>query len=251
MAEATSQIRSVDEARRRVHASATTYSDIVDALGYYVPGGRVLHIGSAHIDLAEQLDAAGFRVMGLDPGESSDDAPRSRRVSVETLTLEAFRDCYGRLVVGAFDAVTLVHVLEYAPEPARVIEAAATFLRKGGVVCVRTRNDGIAHRMAPRDVSAARTAAAQDAIHAFDFDALSAMLERAGFDVVHGLADFPVELMELVADADLRGQDRGRWCHDRRATLEIALPPATRALLASALAVAGLGSNCLVFGRKR
>lgn len=105
-------------------------------------GARVLDVGCGGGLLAEALAARGAHVTGIDPAEENlavarEHAQRSalaidyRCVQVEALAAE---------MIGQFDIVTCLEMLEHVPEPALIVRACARALRPGGTAVFSTIN---------------------------------------------------------------------------------------------------------------
>jgi 2-polyprenyl-3-methyl-5-hydroxy-6-metoxy-1,4-benzoquinol methylase len=113
--------------RRR---EATALRRTVDA------GAEVLEVGSAAGDLMVPLRNAGFRVTGVELSDYAATIAREQHhLDVHTGTL-ADAPLDGR----SFDAVIMRNVIEHVPDPKGDLERAATLLRPGGVLILRTDN---------------------------------------------------------------------------------------------------------------
>jgi len=99
-------------------------------------GGHVLDVGCGNGLFVAEAAAAGWQASGIDLDAPAVAAGRSigLDLAVERIEDRALRE------PGAFDAVTLSHVLEHVPDPVAFLRAARTLLRPGGVVWVATPN---------------------------------------------------------------------------------------------------------------
>lgn len=99
-------------------------------------GAEVLEVGCAAGDLLVPLREAGFRVTGV---ELSDHAATTARtlhhLDVHTGTISS-APLEGR----SFDAVIMRNVIEHVPDPKGDLEKAASLLRPGGLLVLRTDN---------------------------------------------------------------------------------------------------------------
>ncbi len=107
------------------------------------PPGRFLDVGCGGGHLLALARAAGWEVAGVDP--SADGCARARAqygLQVEAAPLEA-----AALAEASFDVVTLVNVLDQAPDPLALLRAARRALRPRGLLIARVPN-GDFHRAA-------------------------------------------------------------------------------------------------------
>jgi SAM-dependent methyltransferase len=98
-------------------------------------GAEVLEVGCAAGDLLIPLRDAGFRVTGVEISDHAATIARGRHLDVHTGTL-ADAPLAGR----TFDAVIMRNVIEHVPDPRGDLEKAASLLRAGGLLSLRTDN---------------------------------------------------------------------------------------------------------------
>jgi SAM-dependent methyltransferase len=99
-------------------------------------GAEVLEVGCAAGDLLVPLREAGFRVTGVELSEHAATTARTRHnLDVHTGTI-ASAPLTGR----SFDAVIMRNVIEHVPDPKGDLEKAASLLRPGGLLVLRTDN---------------------------------------------------------------------------------------------------------------
>jgi 2-polyprenyl-3-methyl-5-hydroxy-6-metoxy-1,4-benzoquinol methylase len=99
-------------------------------------GAEVLEVGCAAGDLLVPLREAGFRVTGVELSDHAAATARTRHhLDVHTGTI-ASAPLAGR----SFDAVIMRNVIEHVPDPKGDLEKAASMLRPGGLIVMRTDN---------------------------------------------------------------------------------------------------------------
>lgn len=99
-------------------------------------GAAVLEVGCAAGDLLAPLRDAGFRVVGVELSEHAATIARARhQLDVHTGTL-----ANAPLAARSFDAVIMRNVIEHVPDPGGDLERAASLLRPGGLLSLRTDN---------------------------------------------------------------------------------------------------------------
>lgn len=235
--------------REREWLRATLHADILHLIQEHAPGRRVLDVGCGTGELLLFLKEGGCDVRGTEPSEQAAAAARARGLEVHTLPLEEYA---ARCGSGTLDAVTLVNVLEHVPQPAALLRAAREAVAPGGIVCTRVPND-----FSPLQRAAARKLglgeywlAVPDHINYFDYVSLARLLVGSGFETIHAQGDFPMEVFLLMGEDYVRDAQVGARCHERRRSLEEALPAQVRRRIYAALAREGLGRNCLTVARR-
>jgi SAM-dependent methyltransferase len=101
------------------------------------PSGRLLDIGCGNGDWLRDMARLGWIAEGLEPDEAAVAAARASGVRVTQGTLaDPDLDAYA----GAFDAITLSHVIEHVHDPAEDLRRIFRLLRPGGLVWMATPN---------------------------------------------------------------------------------------------------------------
>jgi SAM-dependent methyltransferase len=99
------------------------------------PGGRLLDVGCGAGDWLCEMRARGWAGQGVDVDAAAVETARARGLDVRLGSLEA--QAYPD---GAFDAVTLNHVVEHLPDAAATLRECRRVLRPGGMLVVATPN---------------------------------------------------------------------------------------------------------------
>lgn len=237
----------------RAWLRTTLYSDISYLLNQYAPGKRALDIGCGTGEFLIYLKENGFDTTGIEPSSDAVVDAESRGLTVYNSTLEEFVENYRSSDIGAFDAITLLNVLEHVPNPTHIIEITRLLLNPGGIICVRVPNDFSEIQSAAQKQlnKEAWWIAIPDHINYFDFHSLHALLERLEFEVIYSQGEFPMELFLLMGDDYVGNPEVGSKCHQKRIRFEAAIPGELRRRMYQALAEVGVGRDCLVFGRLR
>jgi 2-polyprenyl-3-methyl-5-hydroxy-6-metoxy-1,4-benzoquinol methylase len=148
-------------------------------IGPYVPGGRLFDVGAAGGAFVLEAGAAGYAASGVEPSPAFAAFARDHvGVDVRTGTVED-----AELEPGAFDVITLWHVLEHLHEPAATLARLRDALRPGGHIAIEVPNAGstIARAMGPA------WPMLQPDVHVAQYtpDALAAVLRAAGLEPAH------------------------------------------------------------------
>jgi len=101
-----------------------------------VPGGRLLDIGcGAGEFLYLARERYGYQVAGVDFNEEAVHLARTL-YGIENVVCGSWPAAAEAVAQGAFDRVTMFHVVEHLEDPVKAIRAAVTALRPGGLLAV-------------------------------------------------------------------------------------------------------------------
>jgi SAM-dependent methyltransferase len=101
------------------------------------PGGRLLDVGCGSGAFLAQMAELGWRTEGIDPDPAAVAGAREAGLSVTQGTLA---DLDPAEHAGAFDAITLSHVIEHLHDPAGDLRRIDLLLRPGGLLWIATPN---------------------------------------------------------------------------------------------------------------
>ena len=119
-----------EEAGRRVTARC-----VLELVARHVPSGRLLDVGCGHGLLLDEARRMGYDVLGLELSRAA--AGHARDVlglPVSEQPVEAFAAAASE----RFDAIVLADVIEHLEDPVAALDACASLLAEGGVLCVIT-----------------------------------------------------------------------------------------------------------------
>ncbi len=141
----------------------------------FQPAGRLLDVGTAGGAFVLEAGAAGYDASGIEPAPTFAEAARELGLDVANATLES-----ADLAPGAYDVITLWHVLEHIEDPIGALAHVRAALKPGGVFALEVPNAGsgigkamgTAWPMLEPEVHVGQYTAA----------ALRRLLRRAGFD---------------------------------------------------------------------
>jgi 2-polyprenyl-3-methyl-5-hydroxy-6-metoxy-1,4-benzoquinol methylase len=237
--------------REREWLEEGMYTDIVDTLRELRSGERLLEVGCGTGEFLDFARRHGFEVAGIEPAREAVQKAAEKGLNVHGVTLEGFVE--QRPVAGQFSAVVLLNVLEHVPDPVATVRRCRDLMAPGGGICIRVPNDFTELQEAARNRLNKDEwwVAFPDHINYFDFTSLRRLLEAMNFEVVYAQGDFPMEMFLLMGDDYVGNPDVGNQCHERRVRFDMGMPPALRRRIYRALAEAGAGRDCLMFGRLR
>lgn len=135
---------------------------------------RLLDVGCGDASFLEAAIAAGWQGSGCDYDPVTVRNALARGIEVREGGIEAWAD-----QIGAFDAVTISHVIEHVHEPKATMSLACKLLRAGGMIYVETPNlDALGHQIYGRDW---RGLEPPRHLVLFNWQAMRRELTRAGF----------------------------------------------------------------------
>lgn len=230
------------------------YGDRYDALEEHLGPDRrtLLDIGSGPGFFLLHGKERGWQVRGIEP--SGQAAAHSRGLGLEVEN--AFYSSDTATGLGRYDAINMSEVLEHIPDPAAFLSLIHDHLEDEGLLCVVVPNDFNPFQVVLRDsMDFEPWWVGPHHVNYFDFESLTGLFERSGFEVVHTEATFPIDLFLLMGDNYIGNDDVGRIAHGRRKTFESNLAAGGRNDLKRdlyrRLAEMGLGREIVLVGRKQ
>jgi len=225
------------------------YTDIVEVLGEIAPGRRLLEVGCGTGEFVAFSQEHGFSSVGTEPAVEAAERAMAKGLTVHKMKLDKF---VAEFPAEQFDVVVMLNVLEHVPDAVRTLRQCERFLVPGGILCIRVPNDFTEIQTAAREKIGADPwwIAVPDHINYFNFASLRQTLGQLGFETVYAQGDFPMEMFLLMGENYVGNPEVGGRCHARRVQFDLGLQPQLRRKIYAALAAAGVGRDCLVFGKR-
>ena len=214
---------------------------------------RLLDVGAGPGFFLKTAASRGWQVLGIEPSRQA--AAHARGLGVEMV--EGFFNAETAATLGRFDVVHLNNVLEHVPHPREIVSLARDLLTPGGVICLNVPNDFTPFQQSARTTLTLSEwwVAPPHHLNYFDFESLSRLVTRLGFDVRERSTSFPMELFLLMGLDYTKDGELGRACHNQRKRFDLSLEQAgfkeTRRAFYRALAAAGLGREAVVVAVKK
>jgi SAM-dependent methyltransferase len=159
---------------------------LLEGLDVLRPGKRALDVGCSSGAWLKLAASAGLVATGVEVGEATAEAARSRGLDVHTGTLE---QTLPELAEQRFDLITFWDVLEHLRDPRRELAQAMELLSPHGIVAATFPNVEGWYPRATYRLLARRTGVweyPELPLHLYDFSPATArrLFERAGYSVV-------------------------------------------------------------------
>ena len=152
-----------------------------------------------------------------------------------------------------FDVAVMINVLEHVPDAVRTLRECKQVLGNPGRNPLYPRTQRLYRDSSSGPGEDSRCPwwiAVPDHINYFNFESLRQLLDRLGFETIYAQGDFPMEMFLLMGENYIGNPKVGSSCHARRVQFDLGVPPELRRKIYSALGQAGVGRDCLVFGKK-
>jgi SAM-dependent methyltransferase len=230
------------------------YADVEDSLARAAGDvrGRLLDLGAGTGDFLEYAIEQGWSAEGIEPSGLAAVRAQERGLQVVNTTLESFL-ANSPESEQAYDAVSMLNVLEHVPDPVAFLVDTRRLLRPStGVVCLSVPNDftDLQRAVNRRHNLGEWWIAVPDHLNYFDYQSLDRTLEGCGFRTAERTGTFPMEFLLLLGFDYVSDPKVGGEAHRRRISFEAALPHEVRRKLYQAMANAGFGRNCVVTARR-
>lgn len=233
-----------------------SHGDVLAEIGsHMVPGtGRkLLDIGCGGGLFLEAARAAGWQVLGVEPGRAAVEHCRSKGLEV----LQNTFDGAAPELPGPFDVIHLRNVLEHVPDPLAMVAKAASLLAPGGLLVVIVPNDYNPIQKALREQEGYRPwwVAVKHHLNYFNFESLERLASRHGLAPVSRFCSYPIDLFLAMGDNYIDTPSLGRESHLKRVRMETLFEKSglasTRRALYRSFAEAGLGREACVIARRK
>jgi SAM-dependent methyltransferase len=223
---------------------STEYEDANILFSQYFPNGKLLDIGCGTGEMIKYMKEIGYDTYGIEPSTIACEKAKAKDLNIFNCDLFNFP-----LNNQKFDIINMTNVLEHITEPIKVIEKCKNMLNKNGILRIKVPNDfnefqlEIVNKLNKDEY----WIAVPDHVNYFNFESLTNVLNYEGFEVIHKMADFPMELFLLMGDDYITDSKLGKACHQKRQKLERNLSNGLRRKLYSAFSNIGLGRNLIIY----
>lgn len=227
------------------------YADRYDVLEQKTTGRRILDIGSFLGFFLEVGQKRGWEVLGIEPSTPA------RKIALENNipTKEGLFEQYSPDELGLFDVINMSLTLEHIRNPKSVLTTIKHYLKPNGLIVIEVPNDFNPLQEAAQKVLDLHQywLAPPHHINYFNFENLPKVFEECGYETIHKMATFPMELFLMMGDNYIGKDDIGKNCHKRRMIFEKNMNKAglntLRKELYEFFAQKGIGREMILFGQ--
>lgn len=213
--------------------------------------GEALDIGSGPGIFLHAAADAGWRATGIEPSPLAAQACLDQGLQV----IEGMFDADSAGGVGSFDLVHMRQVLEHLRDPQELLRLVRQVLKPGGFLVLSVPNDfNDFQKLITQEVGHEPWwVVPKMHLNYFDFESLTQLLDRHGFETRLRGSTFPMELFLMLGDDYIADKPLGRGLHEKRMKLDHMLDAdpekGLRQRFYGALADAGLGRHVILYAQ--
>jgi 2-polyprenyl-3-methyl-5-hydroxy-6-metoxy-1,4-benzoquinol methylase len=217
-----------------------------------LPNKRILDIGCGGGFFLRRAKEKGFEVLGIEPSHHASDYAKSHNIPIITEFFENVDFTNHK----KFGAIHMNAVLEHSGSPNQILEICHNILEKNGMLIVETPNDfnplqKIVQKSLKKDEW---WVAPKEHLNYFNFNSLSELIQRKGFQVIKKQATFPLEMYLLMGFDYINDSDVGLKKHQERMEFEENMTKGggqkLKQEIYSKFAEIGIGRRAIIFAKK-
>ena len=171
--------------------------------------GTILDIGCWEGKQLEFFMKDGWQCVGIELNKNAAAIAASKGIEVYQISIRQFFD---RFAERKWDVINAAYILEHIPDPAGFLVQLKKNLDPKGIIIVELPNEFNPlqmayikeHQLSPYWI------ALPDHLNYFDKRGIENLLEKTGFEVIHGETSFPMEMFLLMGDNYLQDRSVGK-----------------------------------------
>ena len=213
-------------------------------------GKSIFDIGAGYCQALMYFQKAGMICSGIEPSKEGSEYGNQNGMKIFQTGIENFS------VVGdeRFDSVILVNVLEHLRKPAEtLINIKNQLLKKNGILVIDVPNEFNDFQLIANEEYKLNNwwLCPPNHINYFSSSSLTSLLEKTGYEIIHSVSSFPLEMFMLFGDVYVGNGVVGKACHNKRVKFELLMKKYNRLekleKLYSAFAELDLGRQVVTF----
>ena len=216
------------------------------------PNKRILDVGCGGGFFLRRAKGEKWDVFGIEPSPNAANYAKNHDIPVITDFLENIDFTNQE----KFGAIHMNAVLEHSNSPIQILKICYKILEKNGILIVETPNDFnplqiIAHKYLKKDEW---WIAPREHLNYFNFESLSKLLQKNGFEVILKQATFPLEMFLLMGFDYTDNPELGLKKHHERMRFEQNINSVEgnelKQKLYSKFAEIGIGRRIILYAKK-
>jgi SAM-dependent methyltransferase len=213
--------------------------------------GKILDIGCWEGNQLEYFVQSGWKCVGTELNKKAAAVAAAKGIEVHQISIrQFFQEFAGR----KWDVINAAYILEHIPDPAGFLLRIKDNLEKDGILVIEIPNEFSPFQMAyikDRQLQP-YWIALPDHLNYFNKKGMENILERTGYEIVHGETSFPMEMFLLMGDNYLQEPAVGKRSFGKVVEMESSLRRYDPGLLSefySALYRCDVGRSLIIYAR--
>jgi SAM-dependent methyltransferase len=213
--------------------------------------GSILDIGCWEGNQLELFLKDGWQCVGTELNRKAAAVAAAKGIEVHQISIRQF---FERFAERKWDVINAAYILEHIPDPAGFLIRLKNHLETDGIIIVELPNEfnpfQLAyikeHKLQPYWI------ALPDHLNYFDKQGIENLLQRTGFEVIHGETSFPMEMFLLMGDNYLEDRSVGKRSFNKVVEMESILRmynPGLVSDLYASLYQCGIGRSMVLYAR--
>lgn len=181
--------------------------------------GKVLDIGCWEGHQLEHFMKVGWKCVGTELNKKAANIATSKGIEVHQISIREF---FHQFENEKWDVINIAYILEHIPDPVDLLIKLKRHLEKDGILIVEVPNDFSPLQLAYISENNIEPywIALPDHLNYFNKQGIENLVKRAGFNIIHGEASFPMEMFLLMGDNYLKDRSIGKASFQKVVTME-------------------------------
>jgi len=219
---------------------------------------KILDIGSGPGFFLRRAKRRGWNILGIEPSPIACEYAKKQKIP----TIQKFFHEVNAKEIGKFDVIHTFDVLEHVNNPINILKKSYSLLKKGGIIVIEVPNDfnplqEIVQKSSKKKeywVTLSSKLKKFDHINYFNFESISKLVKKTGFNIILKESTFPLELFILMGQDYIKNPKLGKIVHSKRVKFEENFKNSDsnqiKRLLYQKFAEIGIGRTAIIYAKK-